>query len=94
MAAKRAALKLDAVKATKGGTAAAPAAQADTPKPTAGKDRTGQTLRLHAPAWRQLKILAMDKTAARNDGSRTTSHDLLIEAVNDLFRKNGLPEIA
>lgn len=46
----------------------------------------GQTLRLSPEAWHQLKVLALDK--------RTTSHALLIEAVNDLFRKNDKPPIA
>jgi hypothetical protein len=54
---------------------------------TAAKDdRKGQTLRLTPAAWRQLKMLAMDRGA--------TSHALLLEAVNDLFRKNDLPPIA
>jgi hypothetical protein len=83
MAAKRAALKLDTVKATKGGTAA-PSAQAVTGK---GEDkRKGQTLRLSVEAWRQMKLLSFDKAV--------TTHDLLIEAVNDLFKKNGKPPIA
>ncbi|MBO1081845.1 ribbon-helix-helix domain-containing protein [Roseomonas haemaphysalidis] len=59
-------------------TATAPAAAKD--------DRKGQTLRLTPAAWRQLKTLAMDR------GS--TSHALLLEAVNDLFKKNDLPPIA
>jgi hypothetical protein len=48
--------------------------------------RKGQTLRLTPGAWRQLKHLAtdLDKSA----------HDLLIEAVNDLFKKYGKPPIA
>ena len=49
-------------------------------------NRKGQTLRLTPDAWRQLKKLAMDK--------EVTSHAMLIEAVNDLFRKNDLPPIA
>lgn len=49
-------------------------------------DRKGQTLRLTPAAWRQLKSLALDKSS--------TSHALLLEAVNDLFRKNDLPPIA
>jgi hypothetical protein len=57
------------------------------PAPAAVKDdRKGQTLRLTPAAWRQLKMLAMDRS--------TTSHALLLEAVNDLFRKNDLPPIA
>jgi hypothetical protein len=53
-----------------------------------GKDRTGttapgaikgQTLRLNPDAWRQLRLLAVERDCAQ--------HDLLIEAVNLLFRK-------
>ena len=46
----------------------------------------GQTLRLNPRAWAQLKLLAVE--------SATSSHDLLIEAVNDLFQKRGKPPIA
>ncbi len=48
--------------------------------------RKGQTLRLDEGAWKQLKHLATDKGVS--------AHDLLIEAVNDLFRKYGKPPIA
>jgi hypothetical protein len=48
--------------------------------------RKGQTLRLEEGAWKQLKHLATDKGVS--------AHDLLIEAVNDLFRKYGKPPIA
>jgi hypothetical protein len=79
--AKRASLTDFAAKKPGAGEAAA-SPQAAGPK----DDRKGQTLRLTPAAWRQLKTLAMDK------GS--TSHALLLEAVNDLFRKNDLPPIA
>jgi hypothetical protein len=46
----------------------------------------GQTLRLTEPAWRQLKLLAIEEDRS--------VHSLLIEAVNDLFRKRGKPEVA
>jgi hypothetical protein len=46
----------------------------------------GQTLRLNVRAWEQLKTLALKR--------RAPSHDLLIEAVNDLFQKYGEPPIA
>jgi hypothetical protein len=63
--------------------------RAETP-PTAGtpaKEKPrGQTLRLAPEAWRQLKMLAVERT--------TPSHKLLIEAINDLFRKHGKPPIA
>ncbi len=48
--------------------------------------RRGQTLRLTPAAWRQLKQLALDR--------ETRAHDLLLEAVNELFRKYGKPPIA
>jgi len=50
------------------------------------EERKGQTLRLTPAAWRQLKQLALDR--------ETRAHDLLLEAVNDLFRKHGKPPIA
>lgn len=75
---------LSAMKATKGGAAAAPTpAKAGTGK---NDDRKGQTLRLTPEAWRQLKMLALDRGG--------TSHALLIEAINDLFRKHGKPPVA
>jgi hypothetical protein len=49
-------------------------------------DRIGQTLRLPAGAHKQLKHLATDL--------EKPVHDLLIEAVNDLFTKYGKPPIA
>ncbi len=48
--------------------------------------RKGQTLRLSVEAWRQLKQTALDEGV--------TAHTLLIEAVNDWFRKRGKPPIA
>ena len=49
-------------------------------------DRIGQTLRLPGGAHKQLKRLAIDV--------EKPMHDLLIEAVNDLFTKYGKPPIA
>jgi len=49
-------------------------------------EKRGQTLRLAPEAWRQLKLLAVER--------EVPSHALLIEAVNDLFRKHGKPPIA
>ncbi len=48
--------------------------------------KKGQTLRLEEGAWKQLKHLATDKGVP--------VHDVLIEAVNDLFVKYGKPPIA
>lgn len=59
-----------------------------TKKSNSGEKREtkGQTLRLNMDAWRQLRYLAFD-----ND---VTAHELLIEAVNDLFQKYGKRPIA
>lgn len=51
-----------------------------------GNNRKGQTLRLSPEAWKQLKFMAFD--------SGHTAHTLLVEAVNDLFKKYGKPPIA
>ena len=48
--------------------------------------RKGQTLRLSEGAWKQLKHLATDLGKP--------VHEVLIEAVNDLFKKYGKPPIA
>jgi len=45
----------------------------------------GQTLRLSPNAWLNLKLLAAILDGER--GSRVTQHDLLLEAVEDLFVK-------
>lgn len=45
----------------------------------------GQTLRLSADAWVKLKLLAAILDSTR--GVRVTQHDLLLEAVQDLFVK-------
>ena len=68
--------------------AAKPVAPETEPEPTPGKPQPmkGQTLRLRMDAWRELKHLAVD------EGKPT--HDLLIEAVNDLLRKYGKRPIA
>lgn len=63
-----------------------PAAVADAPPVVEKEEQRGQTLRLNIRAWAQLKSLAVE--------ARKPSHDLLIEAVNDLFQKCGKPPIA
>lgn len=45
----------------------------------------GQTLRLPPETWLKLKLLAATLDTAR--GTRVTQHDLLLEALNDLFQK-------
>ncbi|MBE9128713.1 MULTISPECIES: ribbon-helix-helix domain-containing protein [unclassified Coleofasciculus] len=65
-------------------TAAVPSASANEDKST--EQRKGQTLRLSIGAWKQLKHLAADLGKP--------VHDLLIEAVNDLFSKYGKPPVA
>jgi hypothetical protein len=77
--ARRAALTLDDLAATR----SAPAA---TTKKEASRTRRGQTLRLEPEAWKQLKMLAI--------AEGKTSHDLLIEAVNLLFDHYNRPTIA
>ncbi len=75
--------------ATKPGVALAPAAPVPQPDSTAvpkPDNRKGQTLRLSVAAWRQLKVMAMDE--------ETTVHQILVEAVDDAFRKRGKPAIA
>jgi hypothetical protein len=48
--------------------------------------RKGLTLRLNQAAWRQLRQLAFD--------DERPAHDLLIEALNDFFKKREKPPIA
>jgi hypothetical protein len=50
------------------------------------QDKKGMTLRLSPDAWKQLKIMAVDEGCV--------AHDLLIEALNDLFVKKGKKPIA
>lgn len=68
------------------GMPAAPAAPSPSSTETSTSKRRGQTLRLEEGAWKQLKHLATDLGKP--------VHDLLIEAVNDLFKKYGKPPIA
>lgn len=72
---------------TKGATTT-PIVQSTTAGDSAGDDekRIGQTLRLLKGAHKQLKQLALDLDKPM--------HDVLIEAVNDLFIKYGKPPIA
>jgi hypothetical protein len=48
--------------------------------------RIGQTLRLNPHAWEQLKVMAIKQ--------RVNTHDMMVEAINDLFQKYGLDRIA
>jgi hypothetical protein len=93
MARARALLTLDDLAATR--DSPAPALQkvastaAEKGKRSTSKEestRRGQTLRLEPAAWRQLKMLAIEQG--------TTSHDLLIQAVNLLFDHYNRPTIA
>ena len=81
MASARARLKLDDLKARR-----AVAPEPPVRKETDNEPRRGQTLRLKATAWTQLKILAAEQ--------QKTAHELLIEAVNLLFQHYGKPTIA
>lgn len=81
---------LAAFAAKKPGPESTPAPVAD---PESKPRRRGQTLRLNPDALRELKILA----ATLDDGTRErriSQHDLLIEAVNDLFVKHGKKPLA
>lgn len=68
---------------------ARPVAPASSPVGTMepAERRIGQTLRLRPEAWRTLKDMAAQATV--ETGNRVTAHDLLLEAVGDLFRKHG-----
>jgi len=55
-----------------------PSSQPSAAAPEGGSVK-GQTLRLNRAAWRQLKALALER--------EQPAHALLVEAVNDLFRK-------
>jgi hypothetical protein len=80
--ARRATIRPDALKA-----ATPPASTvASESAPAAPEKPRGQTLRLNIPAWEQLKILSAKE--------RKTAHDLLLEAVNLLFKERGLPPLA
>jgi hypothetical protein len=59
---------------------------------TSNKRRLAQTLRLNQAANLQLARLALNQTEIR--GTKTYQHDLIVEAVNDLFKKYCLPQIA
>lgn len=72
---------------------AAPAPAVSDPVPAADEqaakkkdDRRGMTLRLDPAAWRQLKQVAIDEGRP--------AHDILIDALNDYFRKKGLSPLA
>jgi len=86
--------KLAALSAQKPATPdAEPTPEPKTEKIPQGEDRAGtrantrgQTLRLNEDAWAQLKHMAIDQ--------RRPAHALLVEAVNELFRKYGKPPIA
>lgn len=69
------------------GTTTTPVIQATAATtPAQEEKRIGQTLRLPKGAHKQLKQLALDL--------EKPMHDVLIEAVNDLFSKYGKPPIA
>jgi hypothetical protein len=80
--AKRAALKLDDLKARKAGSETTGKAEA-APQAAGDQQRKGQTLRLPVAAWRQLKYLSIDRGKP--------AQDLLVEAINNLFVKYGKP---
>ena len=81
-ATRRPPLTLDELTKAKPG-AATPARR---PANKATDQRRGQTLRLDLDSWKVLKKLAVDE--------ETTSHALLIEALNMLLRDRGLPPVS
>jgi len=72
--------------ATKPGVIAAPRPPEPAIESKKLDTRRGQTLRLSVAVWRQLKLIAMDED--------TSVHQILVEAVDDAFRKRGKPTIA
>ena len=70
----------------KEGSAEAQAAPAAGNKQGDKAKRRGQTLRLTPAAWRQLKLLTIEQ--------ERTAHDLLLEAVGDLFVKYDKPPLS
>lgn len=89
--AKRASL-IDFTARKPGGGPLSPAAEDEPERRPVGRPKTvpdgrrGTILRLSRDALKQLKHLATEE--------ETTSHALLIEALNDLFVKRGKPPIA
>jgi hypothetical protein len=70
--------------------AAVPEAQEGGPRPVGRPKvhtdgRRGVIVRINHAAWKQLRQLALDEERPAND--------LMIEALNDLFRKHGRPPI-
>jgi hypothetical protein len=83
------ATSLAALTLKKPGTTAPPSLTREGERTIAGRGASsikGQTLRLNVEAWKQLKILAVERAAP--------AHVLLVEAVNDLFRKYGKTPVA
>ena len=72
---------LAAFTSQKEGSAEDQSAPARAKQPSEKEKRRGQTLRLSPAAWRQLKLMTIEQ--------ERTAHDLLLEAVRDLFEKYG-----
>jgi hypothetical protein len=83
---KRASLSTFAAAKPVAQPAPSPVTAPEKPEKPKKEELRGQTLRLSIPAWIQLKNLAIKRMVP--------SHDLLIEALNDLFQKHGEPPIA
>lgn len=54
--------------------------------------RKGILIRVQPEGWRQLRDLAADLTLS--SGEQVTMQSLLVDALNDLLRKNGRPPVA
>lgn len=79
--------KLDSLRAAKPAMAVVPAPE----PPKDDGPRVIQTLRLKKDAWRQLKELAIRLTDERGVPVRQT--EVIHEALNDYFKKHGLPAL-
>ncbi|RAU20163.1 hypothetical protein CU669_19940 [Paramagnetospirillum kuznetsovii] len=91
MSSKRASLTKSPLRRPGVGVVPAPVSSDDvkvaTPKSGGLRERSAQqTIYINREAARQLKRMAIAQDCK--------VHDLMIEAINDLFAKNGLPQIA
>jgi hypothetical protein len=67
------------------------AAPARGPNPAPRRRTRNQTVYLPIPVWEQLRKLAYEETTG---DKKTSMHDLLMEGLDHVFAKRGLPSIA
>jgi hypothetical protein len=70
----------------------APATPSPAEEPKDRAPRVALTLRLPRDAWHQLGELALELSKER-DG-RVQKHDIIVEALNEYFRRHGRPPLA